>query len=90
MTLRIETINGRHLVCGGILPKDKVRVGQLWAPADGGLSTVEVLAVDSERSEVTYKWLERPDLNTWSKDNFNFQCRYCLVVPTPEIPEELT
>jgi hypothetical protein len=89
MSLRIETVNGRHLVRGGILPKDRVRVGQIWAPADGGLSTVEVQAVDSECSEVTYQYLERPDLSPRSKDNFNFQCRYCLVVTTPSIPEEL-
>lgn len=89
MSLRIETVNGRHLVCGGILPKDKVRVGQVWAPADGGTSTVEITGVDSVLHEVTYKWRERPDLQSWTKDNFNFQCRYCLVVPTPDVPEEL-
>lgn len=32
--MRIETINGRKLVCGHIFPASEVEVGQIWAAAE--------------------------------------------------------
>jgi hypothetical protein len=89
MTFHIETINGLHLVRGGIIPKHMVRVGQVWASAGAALTTVVVTHVDPELSEVTYEYPKRRDFLSRIRDNYNFQCMYCLVVPTPELPEEL-
>ena len=80
---RVETIHGRHLLCGGIIPRDMVKAGQEWAPADGGNYTVNVTAVSDDC--VHYTWGDGKTQH--QKDNFAFQCRYCLVLPSPELPE---
>ena len=86
MHLRIETLHGRHLVCGGTLPTSAVKAGQIWAAADGANRTVKV---ESAGEWVDYSWVEGGETKLHTKMNFAFQCRYCLVVPTPEVPEEL-
>lgn len=87
MSLRIETIHGRHLVCGSILSKSAVKHGQTWAPADGTNHTVYI---ESAGDSVEYSWVENGLKKASTKQNFAFQCRYCLVVDTPEVPEEFT
>ena len=82
--MRVETINERHLLCGGILPQSSVKVGQTWAPACGSDSEVTVTAVTDDC--VTYS---RAMQNSQEELYFDFQCRYCLVLDTPEVPEEL-
>lgn len=84
MSLRIETINGLHLVCGGMLPEHAVRNTQTWAAADGSDHVVKVV---SAGRWVDYTWLNGNYIHT--KTNFDFQCHYCLVVDTPEVPEGL-
>jgi hypothetical protein len=83
--MRVETVNGRHLLCGGIIPRDAVKVGQRWAPASGGNYEVEVV---SAGEWVRYTWTEAGGSKSHEKDNFSFQCRYCLVLDTPEVPAE--
>lgn len=85
--MRIETVNGRHLLCGGILKPSAVQVNQRWAAASGNDHVVTVEAADGEL--VTYSWIEHGAKRIHSKSNFAFQCRYCLVLDKPEIPEEL-
>ena len=87
MTLRIETVHGRHLVCGGILPANCVRPGQTWASADGSNRIVQVDEVGEDW--VRYSWTENEVSKSHEKLAYSFQCRYCLVVPTSEIPKEL-
>lgn len=74
--MRIEIVNGRKLVCGHIFPAYDVKVGQLWAPADGSDRVHEITAIDED-----YVW--HKDISTgeeYRKDAFGFQCRYCKIV----------
>lgn len=90
MNLRVKSVHGRHLLCGGILNRKHLEIGQLWASADGSNRTVEIIAV-TPGDWVTYQW-NNPDGTTTEhrKQAFAFQCRYCLVLPTNEVPGELT
>lgn len=83
--MRTELVNGRRLLCGCILPVEKIHPGQQWAPASGGNYTVTVVEVVGEW--VTYEGERQP---RHAKDFFSFQCRYCLVLDGPDIPQELT
>lgn len=87
MSFRVETIHGRHLLCGGFVPTAFVKTGQRWASASGGDREV---FVESAGEWVDYSWLEGGDKKLHTKLNFAFQCRYCLVLDAPEVPEELT
>lgn len=82
--MRTEFVQGRHILCGAILPTTALKVGQLWAPASGGSRAVTVTQLDGDL--VTY---EGPAQPPHSKEAFAFQCRYCLVLPTAEIPAEM-
>ena len=82
---RIEMAHGRPLLCGGIIPPEMVKPGQVWASADGSNRTVEVMETPGDW--VKYGWHEEDKFFTHTKLNFAFQCRYCLVTPT--IPEGL-
>lgn len=84
--MRVETIHGRYLLCGGVIPAEDVEVGQIWSPADGSNRSVRVEAVT--RDFVTYSWKEGDSFKEHSKLNFAFQCRYCLVLPTNEVPRK--
>jgi hypothetical protein len=74
--MRVEVINGRKLVCEHIYPANELVVGQEWAPADGGKLAVTIRAIEGE--EILYG--RYGEDTTYSKDWFNFQCRYCLVL----------
>jgi hypothetical protein len=71
--MRIETVNGRRLICGHIFPAYDVKVGQRWAPADGEDREVEI-----ERVTEDYVYY-RDNTGLRSKDPFGFQCRYCKI-----------
>lgn len=81
---RVETVHGRHLLCGGILPADAVQPGQLWCSSSG--NTVKVTRIGGDWVE--YEWYEDGVRRTHEKLNFAFQCRYCLVLDEPIIPKE--
>lgn len=73
--MRIEVVNGRKLVCGHIFPASEVKVGQVWAPADGGDREVTINAVTEDHVFYTDS-----KFGDFRKDTFGFQCRYCKVV----------
>lgn len=73
--MRIETVNGRKLVCGYMFPISEIEVGQLWAPADGSDREVVITKVD-----VYDVYYNDPKYGDFRKDAFGFQCRYCKVV----------
>jgi hypothetical protein len=78
--MRVERVAGRYLLCGGVIPAEDVQVGQTWAPAAGDNYTVTVVEAGTR---VTY---EGEHQARHTKDNFAFQCRYCLVLEGPELP----
>lgn len=80
--MRVEWRHGHHILCGVVLPANKLKPGQVWVA--GGLP-VTIISVD-HNGWVTYEGVAQ---QRWEKDAFSFQCRYCLVVPTNKIPEEL-
>ena len=80
--MRVETHHNLPVLCGVILPAEKIEVGQVWMSSGGGLVTIEDV---DQFGVVRYSW---PDgMN--EKDSFSFQCRHSLVLNGPEIPEEL-
>ena len=85
--MRVETVNGRHLLCGHMLATNKIKHGQVWAPADGSDREVRVSGVRD--GWVGYTWLEGKSRKYHEKTAFAFKCHYCLVLPSAEIPEEL-
>jgi hypothetical protein len=87
--MRTKLVHGRWLLCGHILAHDEIQVGQTWAAADGGNYTVQVLDVD-RFGWVRYSWTEGVEERSHEKESFAFQCRYCLVLPSNQIPKELT
>ena len=46
--MRIETVNGRNLVCGHFFPASELASGQRWAPADGSNREVKIVTVDGD------------------------------------------
>lgn len=85
--MRVETIHGRHLLCGCILPRRSLKHGQVWASADGSNRTVTISGVRDDW--VGYTWKENGQPKYHEKTVFAFQCRYCLVLPTTDIPADL-
>ena len=77
--MRIEvTKGGRAILCGVILPINKIRVGQEWVGSSGHL--VKVYAI-KDKDQIYYKWRGRDvEWEYHDKDSFSFQCRYCLDV----------
>lgn len=84
---RIETVRGRHLLCGGPIPERMIKNGQVWAAASGSGIEVKISAVRD--GWVGYTWRENDKAQYHEKDSFSFQCRYCLVLDTPDVPDEL-
>lgn len=66
--------NGRKLLVQHIFSPEDIKVGSVWAPADGSDYTVEVLNVHD--GWVSY----RDGANLHEKLSLAFQSRYCLVV----------
>lgn len=81
----IQTWHGRHLLVGGHLPNHLVKPGQTWASADGSSHAVVIDGIDN-------KWVQYTSITSntcHEKDMQSFQTRYCLVLPTLDIPKEL-
>ena len=75
--MRIETQNGRKIVCGHIFKIDKIKVGQIWQGVGGFTVTITKI----ENNHIYYQWEEENGIvKTHNKESFAFQCRYCLVV----------
>ena len=77
--MRVQTHNERFILCGGIIPVDRVLTGQLWI-ADNNI----VRIIDVEDGFITYESIVNQKTNI--KDSFSFQCRYCLILPFNELP----
>lgn len=84
--MRIETVHGRHLVCGHIFKFEEIEVGQVWASADGSDRTVRVTRTRPGQW-VEYEWEVQGQTKSHQKDSFSFQCRYCLVVSEEKAKE---
>lgn len=79
--MRIEVVNNRNLLCGIILPKDKLAVGQEWAQADGVDRVVNIRElIFYEDGSVDIAYGEHAADRSYQTDSFSFQTRYCLVI----------
>ena len=79
--MRVEMINGRNLLCGGVVPKAELKVGQKWAPADGADRVVIIRELISyEDGDINVIYGDHANDTSYEKDSFSFQCRYCLIV----------
>ena len=86
--MRTELTQGRWLLCGVIIPSKSIKHGQLWAAADGVDRTVTISTVHGDWVGYIYNGIN--GVNKYhERDVFNFQSRYCLVLPTADIPKEL-
>ena len=86
---RVDRLHSKYILCGGIVPVSFLKRGQRWAQADGTDREVEIVNIVD--GWVTYTW-EVKDGQTESHEklSFPFQCRYSLVLDTPQVPKELT
>ena len=85
MTYETEIINGHKAVVRHFFEPHEIQVGSRWARADGSKGYVTVEGFNSYGSvdpwhEVVYSWEENGVKKTWQKENFIFQCRYCLII----------
>jgi hypothetical protein len=85
MDYETEIIDGRRAVVRHIFKAHEIQVGSRWARADGSKGYVTVEGLNSYGDtdpwiEVVYSWEENGVKKTWQKENFIFQCRYCLIV----------
>ncbi len=83
--MEYEIIDGRRAVVRHIFKAHEIQVGSRWARADGSKGYVTVEGLNSYGDtdpwiEVVYSWEENGVKKTWQKENFIFQCRYCLIV----------
>jgi hypothetical protein len=75
--MRIEVNRyGNMILCGYILPNNKISVGTRWQGSCGHIVTVE--SVDGEW--IKYSWKKGDETIFHEKLIFAFQCRYCLIV----------
>ncbi len=83
--MRVEIVNGLYLLCGCTLDRRHIKVGQKWADASGRT----IVTVMSEGEWIDYKWTNGDGFTfVHTKDQFSFQCRYFMVLPSDEIPAE--
>ena len=82
--MRVEKVDGEYMLVGAILPVEKIAPGQVWARADGAPGKVVIDEIENEYM-VFYRSIETGA--EYKKDWFNFQCRYCLVLKSNEIPK---
>jgi len=85
MDYETEIIDGHKAVVRHIFKAHEIQVGSRWARADGSKGYVTVEGLNSYGDtdpwiEVVYSWEENGVKKTWQKENFIFQCRYCLIV----------
>ena len=52
---RVETLNKRHVLCGGIVPVTFLKRGQRWASADGSDREVEIVNIMESEDMGTIK-----------------------------------
>lgn len=76
--MRVETIHGRHLLCGHILQSAQIKPDQIWAAADGADRQVRILSND--RGYIIYL----DGSLDFARSAFDFQTRYCLVLAPPD------
>lgn len=81
---RVDTVNGHHLLRGGVVPVSFLKRGQRWRSENHEVEITEI--VDGW---VTYSWDFNGTPVFHTKLSFPFQCRYHLVLDTPEVPKEL-
>ena len=74
--MNIRTVNGRRLVCGHIYPLEQLKVGQMWAQADGADRCVRIRAIEGDNIIYGVYGSDR----SMEKSYHDFQSRYCLVV----------
>jgi hypothetical protein len=80
--MRSHNQDGYWILCGGIIPAHLVKVGQKWLSAK---NPVTITAIDEINKWVTYEGQGQPEIE---KDNFSFQCHYCLILDSAEVPME--
>lgn len=75
--MRLEWKNNKRILCGHILPAQKIKSGQQWMGSSGLIVTVNCV---DEFGWVHYNWIENGELVEHQKDSFSFQCRYSVIV----------
>lgn len=85
--MRVETLkDGTKILCHHILPKGKIKVGSKWRSGSDICRVVTIVNVDEHSGWVEYVSADCPD-RLYAKDWFSFQCRYCLILDSDEVPD---
>lgn len=84
---RVDRLHGKYILCGGIVPVSFLKRGQRWMSSSGNEVEIDKI-IDGW---VTYTWkTSNSTTESHEKLSFSFQCRYCLILDTPQVPKELT
>lgn len=82
--MRIEKVNNKLILCGGIIHPSFIQPNQEWMSSSGHSVFVDSVTSDEHEVRVLYSWSERGELKSHEKDHFSFQCRYCLVLESED------
>jgi hypothetical protein len=74
--MRVELHHGNYIVCGHIFPKEALKVGQKWQSSGGHI--VEILEINMYDDTTWVSYYN--DKMKHEKDQFSFQCKYCMIV----------
>jgi hypothetical protein len=83
MNYETEIIDGRRAVVRHFFKPHEIQVGSRWIGSSGSIVVVEGINQYGSTDpwyEVVYSWEENGVKKTHDKDQFAFQCRYCLII----------
>jgi hypothetical protein len=85
MDYETETINGHRAVVRHFFKPHEIQIGSRWCAASGSNHIVTIEDIIHYGStdpwyKVVYSWGENGVKKTHEKDQFSFQCRYCLII----------
>jgi len=82
MNYETEIIDGHKAVIRRIFKPHEIEVGSRWCAADGSnhIVTVEDIITYGSRYEIVYSWEKEGQKDINEKDQFDFQCHYCLLI----------
>jgi hypothetical protein len=72
------------ILCGKIIPKEMVKVGQSWI-STRSTAPVKIVRVSAGSDWVSFAGDVQPEC---TKDNYNFQGKYSLILDSDQVPAE--
>ncbi len=86
--METEIINGHKAIVRHIFPREELKVGSRWVPADGAnlvvtIDEIKIYPASDHEEKHWYEIYYSGELNgekySHHKDHFSFQCKYCMI-----------